>query len=97
MNNEKKQYVWVFTAEQAWDGDVADTIVKVFPSERAATYYLHKFVYMDDGGEITIAEQAKRDGWIIDVDDPFLFRACADNDYANNHTECTVTKCEIEK
>lgn len=86
--------VWVFTAEQAWDGEAADVIVKTFATEQAARDYLHDFVYKD--GDETIAEYVKKHKWGVNYDEPCLYQACGD-DYCSDHVECTITECEIKK
>jgi hypothetical protein len=93
---DEPEYVWVFTAEQAWDGDVADTIVKAFPTEKSATDYLHGFLN-DDGGDESILEYVERKGWVTEEDSLMLYRAFEDGYYDTNHIELTITKCEIQK
>ena len=90
------QYVWVFTAEQAWDGEVADTIVMAFPTEKSATDYLHGFL-LDDGGDESIRQYVERKGWVTEEDSPMLYRAFKDGYYNTDHIELTITKCEIQK
>ena len=90
------EYVWVFTAEQAWDGEVADTIVKAFPTEKSATDYLHSFL-LDDGGDESILKYVERKGWMTEQNESMLYRAFEDGYYDTNHIELTITKCEIQK
>ena len=93
MDNEKN-YVWVFTAEQAWDGEVADTIVEVFKTEDAAIEFMHKFIH--DGGEESIISDVEKRGWTTEHDEPTLYRSYKDGYYPTDHTECQITKCEIK-
>ncbi len=86
--------VWVFTAEQAWDDETADIIVKAFPTEDAAVKYMHDFL-LDDGDE-SIREYVERKEWVVKVDEPLLYRACKDGYYSTDHIELTITKCEIQ-
>ena len=92
---EDPETVWVFTAEQAWDGEVAETIVKVFATEKAATDYLREFVHVNDDGDETATQYVERRGWKTEHDEPMLYRAYEDGDYALNHIECTITECKI--
>ena len=87
--------VWVFTAEQAWDGEAADVIVQTFATEQAAQDYLHDFVYKD--GDETIAEYVKKHGWEVDEDEPWLYRASSPGYYPTDHVECTITECEVKE
>ena len=89
------QYVWVFTAEQAWDGEVADIIVRAFPTEEAAQKYMREFI--NDGDGESIAEYVKREGWDVEEDEPSLYRAFNAGYYNTDHIELTITKCEIKK
>ena len=91
------QYVWVFTAEQAWDGEVADTIVRAFPTEEAAQKYMREFINDGDGDDESIAEYVKRKEWVVEEDEPFLYRAFNAGYYNTDHIELTITKCEIQK
>lgn len=90
---QEKQVVYVFTAEQVWDCEVADTIVKVFAAREAAQKHLHEFVHGKEG----VIEDAKKCGWCIVRDEPDLFQAYETGYYAQNHTECMITECKIEK
>lgn len=90
--NEPKR-VWVLTCEQATDGEVADTQATVYATEDAAKAALHHCVYGDDGG---LAFAQKR-AWLIEHNDPTWFQAYAEGDYSLNHTELTITECEIQK
>jgi len=92
----KPEYVWVFTGEQAWDGECADIIVKVFPTEDAAVKYMHDFL-LDDGGDESILQYVKRKDWEVEHDESMLYRACKQGYYPTDHIELTITKCEIEK
>lgn len=86
--------VWVFTAEQAWDGEVADVIVQTFATQQAARDYLHDFVYKD--GDETIAEYVKKHDWYVEQDVPRHYLASG-NDYCSDHVECTISECEIKE
>ena len=88
--------VWVFTGEQAWDGEVADIIVKAFPSEDAAVKYMHDFL-LDDGGDESIRQYVERKDWEVELDVPMLYRASRHGYDATDHIELTLTKCVIEK
>ena len=94
--DDDPEYVWVFTAEQAWDGEVADTIVKAFPTEDAAVKYLHDFL-LDDGGDESIRDYVKRKNWEVDTDEPMHYCASEEMRYGTDHIELTITKCEIQK
>jgi hypothetical protein len=87
--------VWVFTAEQAWDGEVADVIVQTFATEQAAQGYLHDFVYEDD--DDSTAEYVKKHDWVVEQDEPWLYRAFKPGYYPTDHVECTITECEVNE
>lgn len=91
----KTAKVWVFTAEQACDGEVTDIIVQTFATEQAARDYLHDFVYKD--GDETIAEYVKKHDWEVEQDESWLYRAFKPGYYPTDHVECTITECEIKK
>lgn len=91
---QEKQVVYVFIAEQSWDFNVADTIVKAFATREAARKYLHEFVHDDTDGVIG---DALRQDWVIEADEPDFFQAYEEGRYAQTHTECSITECEIEK
>lgn len=95
MKPEKKQYVWVFTGEQAWDGEEADVVVRSFGTEKAARKFMQEFIH--DNSDESIAEYVERKGWEVEYDEPDLYRAFEDGYYNSNHIELTITKCEIEK
>jgi hypothetical protein len=97
MADKKPQVkkVWVFTAEQACDGEVAETIVQTFATEQAARDYLHDFVYKD--GDETIAEYVKKHDWEVEQDESWLYRAFSLGYYPTDHVECTITECEIKE
>jgi len=86
--------VWVFTAEQAYDGSALDIIVKTFATEQAAQDYLHDFVNKD--GDETIVEYVKKSGWGVDWDEPWIYQASGD-DYCSDHVECRITECEVKE
>lgn len=93
---EEPEYVWVFTAEQAWDGEVADTIIKTFATEAAAQKYMQDFL-QDDGGDENIRQYVKRKEWKVELDGQNLYRAYEDRCYNSSHIELTITKCEINE
>lgn len=94
--DEEPEYVWVFTGEQAWDGNVDDTIIKAFPTEEAAQKYMHDFL-LDDGGDESIRDYVKRKKWEVECDEPNIYRAYRTGYYPTDHIELTITKCKIEK
>lgn len=89
------KHVYVFCANQAWDGDTADTVIRVFGSEEDARKHLREFVHGAEG-ELDYAE---KHGWTVELDEPDIFRAfkgeTGTNDYPNNHTEAFITKEQI--
>lgn len=89
------QTVWVFTAEQASECDVADTIVETFPTEKAAREYMRSFLH--DGGEDSVVNYVERNGWKVERDEPNLYRAFDEDHYCSDHIECAITECEIIK
>lgn len=91
---KKNDFVWVFTAEQAWDGEVAETIVEVFNTEEDAIKYLHNFVKED--GIDSIIEYVKRNGWEVEFDTDTLYRAFKNGYYGTDHIECSITKCAVK-
>ena len=91
---DEPEKVYVFTAEQAWDGEVADVIVKTFRTREKAQEYMHEFIH-DDGDE-SIVDYVKRRDWYVEMDEPNLYRACEDGRYATDHIEITITECNIE-
>ena len=102
--NAETQYVWVFTAEQAYDYDSYDVIVRTFATEESARRFLHDFVYAPasdgtivDSEEESIAQYAERNGWDVEYDEPDFYMAHAEGSYPSDHVECRITKCEIEK
>ena len=86
--------VYVFTAEQAWDGEIADTIVKTFRTREAAREFMHKFIHEDDIE--SIADYVKRRDWEVEMDEPDLYRAYVDGRYSTDHIEITITECNME-
>lgn len=92
----KPEYVWVFTGEQAWDGEYPDIIVHVFTTEDAAVKYMHDFL-LDDGDDESIRDYVKRKEWEVEIDEPMLYRAFKQGYYGTDHIELTITKCLIEK
>jgi hypothetical protein len=86
--------VYVFTAEQAYDGDFADIIVRVFSSSVVAERFMRWFIRED--GDMTIEKYAAKNCWDIEVDESRLYRAIGPLGYEVDHVECTITSCEIE-
>lgn len=93
--DKEPEKVYVFTADQAWDGEVADTIVRTFRTREAAREFMHKFIHNSMNDEST-ADYVKRKGWEVEVDEPDLYRAYPDGYYPTNHIELTITECNIE-
>lgn len=93
MESEPNQEVWVFTAEQAWDGEAAETIVKAFPTKEAAQEYMHHFIHED--GDESVADYVERKGWCVEQDEPDFYRAYEEGRYSTDHIECTLTECKI--
>ena len=91
---DEPEKVYVFTAEQAWDGEVADVIVKTFRTREAAQEYMHKFIHEND--EESIEDYVKRKDWYVEMDEPNLYRACEGGRYATDHIEITITECNVE-
>ena len=89
------QCVWVFTADQVWDGCIENLVVNTFATEEAAKKFLYDFVH--DGGEESIEASVKERNWVVDNDEPGLDRVFEDGYYIHGHVECMVTKSEIEK
>ena len=92
-DNLQPKSVWVFTGEQAWDGEVADIIVKTFRTREAAQKFMHEFIHED--GDESIVDYVKRKDWSVEMDEPDLYRAYGDQ-YATDHIEITITECNIE-
>ena len=78
--------VWVFTAEQAFDGYAYDTITEIFSTKEAAQKHLHDFVH-DEEGELDFAE---KHGWRINKNCADWFCAYEDGCYCDNHTEAYI-------
>lgn len=91
---DEPEKVYVFTAEQAWEGESADIIVKTFRMKEAAQKFMHKFIHED--GDESIEDYVKRKGWEVEMDEPDLYRAYYDGRYTTNHIEITITECNIE-
>ena len=91
---DEPEKVYVFTAEQAWDGEAADIIVKTFRKKETAQEFMHKFIH--DGGEESIEDYVKCKGWEVELDEPDLYRAYDDGRYSTDHIEITITECDIE-
>ena len=95
--DDEPEYVWVFTAEQAYDYTVEDVVVRVFATEEAACKFLYDFIHegSDDESE-SIEDFVMRKGWEVEINDTDLYRAFPCGRYPESHIECTITKCEIE-
>lgn len=93
--SHEPEKVYVFTAEQAWDGETADVIVKAFRTREAAREFKHKFIHEPVDGE-SIVDYVKRKDWYVEMDEPDLYRACEDGRYPTDHIEITITECNIE-
>ena len=91
---DEPEKVYVFTAEQAWEGESADIIVKTFRTKEAAQKFMHKFIHED--GDESIEDYVKRKGWEGEMDEPDLYRAYYDGRYTTDHIEITITECNIE-
>jgi len=91
---EEPEKVYVFTAEQAWEDEVADIIVKTFHTREAAREFMHKFIHED--GDESIEDYVKRKGWEVETDEPDLYLAYDDGRYLSDHIEITITECNIE-
>jgi len=97
-SDNQPEKVWVFTAEQAWDGETADTIVKAFKSEKEATDYLLEFLHNgEDSDDESILQYAERMGWETEVNEPLHYLSCLDGYYPTDHIECTITECELKQ
>lgn len=94
MKKKEPEKVYVFTAEQAWDGEAADIIVKTFRKKETAQEYMQKFIH--DGGEESIEDYVESNGWEVEMDEPDLYRAYKDGRYSTDHIEITITECDIE-
>lgn len=86
--------VYVLTIEQAWDGEIADTIVKVFKTKKSAKQYMHKFI--NDDGDETIVDYVKRKGWEVEINEPDIYRAYNTGYYPTDHIEITIHDCVTE-
>ncbi len=91
---DESENVYVFTAEQALGGDMADTIIKVFQTKDKAQGYMDKFIHSSDDDE-SIEDYVKRKGWDTNESDG-IYMAWEPNHYATNHIEITITECEVE-
>lgn len=85
-------YVWVFTVDQAYDGEVLDKIIKAFSTEEKAKACMHDFVHGKDGEY----QFAQKHGWEIAVDNPDHFMAYEEGYYNSNHTEAEVIMLKVE-
>lgn len=91
----EQECVFVFTAEQAYDGCAEDVIVKAFKTAEAARKFMQDFIHED--GDEPIAEYVKEHEWDVEVDEPDHYLAYEPGYYVNGHVECTITECEILK
>ena len=71
--------IYVLTVEQAYDGDVLDTIVSAFNNKDEAKDVFNQYRN----------EEFLPLGWDIDADFEHLFRICK-GDYAKNHVELNI-------
>lgn len=82
--------IYVFTADQAFDGDCFDLIVKAYTKKEDAIAELKLFV-----------EDVKKDvderGMEVEVNEDDVYRACVPMDYANQHVELMITETELIK
>lgn len=92
MEDEPKQKVWVFYADQVSDCDVLEPVVELYSTEEAARKHMHEFVHGNEGEY----EYAEKCGWTIDDDDPDHFQASEEGYYAGNHTEATIEEKEVK-
>lgn len=88
---EEFEYVYTFTANQATDDEVLDTIIQVFATEEAARKYLHEFV---EEGELSYAEKR---GWTIEQNNSDAFHAYEEGNYCGNHTEAFIEKHQVKR
>ena len=86
------KYVWVFTADQAYEDEVLDKIIKAFSTEEKAKAYMYDFVHGEDGEY----QFAQNHGWNIAVDNPDHFMAYEEGYYNSNHTEAEVIMLKVE-
>lgn len=86
------KYVWIFTADQAYEGAVFNKITKAFSTEEKAKAYMYDFVH-GEGGEYQFAQKY---GWNIAVDNPDHFMTYEEGYYISNHTEAEVLQLEVE-
>lgn len=89
------EFVYVFTAEQAYNSAVEDLVVRVFATEEAARKFLYDFIHERCDDE-SIEDFVMRKGWEVEMNEPDLYRAFPCGRYPESHIECTITKCEIE-
>lgn len=94
IDNEP-EYVWVFTAEQCYDMQMFDVVVRTFATEKAARKFLYDFIH-EDCGDGSIVDMVKEKGWNIDEDEPNHYYAGVEGSYLSNRVECTITECRIE-
>lgn len=92
---DEPEKVYVFTAEQAWDGEAADIIAKTFRKKEMAQEFMQKFIHEPVDGE-SVADYVESNGWYVEMDEPDLYRAYNDGRYSTDHIEITITECNIE-
>ena len=79
--------IYVFTADQAFDGECFDLIVKAFAKKEDAAKELNSF-----------KEDVRKDikeSWEIERDDEDVYRASQSMDYANQHVELMISEVEV--
>lgn len=104
--DQTPRQVYVFTAEQAYEGDTFDVVVRVFASEESARKFLHSFVYApaSDGNLVgidvedeSLAEYVRQNEWDVETDEPDFYKAYEPGYYMHGHIECRITRCETQK
>lgn len=80
--------VYVFTAEQVYDGEVFDHIIKVFYTIKEAQKCLNWFVN-------DVKDTNQKRNWFVEYDRPNIYRAFEDGYYATNHCEFMIDEVDI--
>lgn len=78
--------IYVFTADQAFNGECLDLIVKAFAKKEDAVKELNLF-------KEDVKDNIKT--FDIDRDEEDTYRACVPMDYANQHVELMITETEL--
>ena len=78
--------IYVFTADQAFDGECFDLIVKAFAKKEDAVKELNLF-------KEDVKDSVKT--FDIDRNEEDTYRACVPMDYANQHVELMITETEL--